>query len=89
MISSASARVKARRVSVCSAPWRLEPRHDLERGLVVGRLEDLDDVVAAERHPDADELAAGLLDLALAVLDPVAPRGQPIRPCEVQRISET
>src|SRR5581483_8781168 len=53
-----------------------EARHDLERRVVVGSLEDLDDVVAAERHPDADELAARLLDLALAVLDPVAPRGQ-------------
>jgi len=76
MISSASSRVNARSVSVCSAPWWGKLRDDLERGLVVGGLEDLDHVVAAERHPDADELPAGLLDLSLAVLDPVTPRRQ-------------
>src|SRR5262249_44125853 len=53
-----------------------QPGHDLERRLVVRRLEDLDDVVAAQRHPDPHEPPAGLLDLPLAVLDPVAPRGQ-------------
>src|SRR5947209_3092683 len=50
-----------------------ELRDDLERRVVVRSLEDLDHVVAAERHPDADELSARLLDLPLAVLDPVAP----------------
>src|SRR5947207_169063 len=55
----------------------LELQDDLGRRLVVGRLEDLDDVVAAERHVDADELAAGLGDRALAVLDALAPGGQP------------
>jgi hypothetical protein len=64
MISSASSRVKARSVSVCSAPWR------------ASCVEHLDDVVTAERHPDADQLAADLLDLALAVFDSVAPRRQ-------------
>ena len=41
------------------------------------RLEDLDDVVAAERDVDADELPAGLLDDPLALLDPLAPGRQP------------
>src|SRR5579864_7262657 len=53
-----------------------ELRHDLERDLVVRGLEDLDDVVAPERHPHADELPARLLDYVLAVLDPLAPRRQ-------------
>src|SRR5437763_14468055 len=54
----------------------LELQDDLGRGLVVRGLEDLDDVVAAERDVDADELAAGLGDRALAVLDALAPSGK-------------
>src|SRR6185437_14247530 len=57
-----------------------ELRDDLEGRVVVGRLEDLDHVVAPQRHPDADELPAGLLDLPRAVLDPVAPGGEPHPP---------
>src|SRR6266516_6101740 len=57
-----------------------ELRHDLERRVVVGSLEDLDDVVAAERHPDAHQLPARILDLPLAVLDPVAPGRKPHPP---------
>jgi hypothetical protein len=57
-------------------PEPLELHQDLDRDRVVGRLEDLDDVVAAERHIDADELAAGRLDDPLALLDPLAPRRQ-------------
>ena len=81
MIASASSRVNARSVSVWSPPkcWRL--RDDLERDLVVGRLEHLDDVVAAERHPDADERSARLLDRPLALFHAVAPGGEPVRPC--------
>ena len=48
---------------------------DLGGGLVVGRLEDLDQVVAAEGHERVDELAAALLDRALGLLDAVAPGG--------------
>src|SRR5207248_8692483 len=66
------ARERAQRLRVLAAGLA-ELRHDLERGLVVGRLEHLDDVVAAERHPDADELPAGLLDQPFAVLDAVSP----------------
>src|SRR5213593_3936119 len=51
----------------------LELRDDLERRIVVRRLEHLDHVVLAERHPDADELPARLLDRPLALLDAVAP----------------
>src|SRR5438270_4913624 len=68
-------RERAERLGLLAA-LRLQPRDDLERDLVVRRLEHLDDVVAAERHPDADELAARLLDGALAVLDAIAPRRQ-------------
>src|SRR5205823_11987530 len=53
-----------------------ELRDDLERRVIVRSLEDLDHVVATERHLDADELSARLLDLPLAVLDPVAPGRQ-------------
>ena len=55
---------------------------DLVRGLVVGRLEDLDDVVAPERHVGVDEPAAAGLDRPLGLLDPVAPgrnAGHPLR----------
>src|SRR5919204_4151355 len=54
----------------------LQLHQDLRRRLVVWRLEDLDDVVAAERHVDADEAAPGLGDDPLAVLDALAPGGQ-------------
>src|SRR5262249_10826931 len=43
---------------------------------VVRRVENLDDVVAAERHIHADERAAGLVDDPLPLLDPLAPGGQ-------------
>ncbi len=46
---------------------------DLVRGLVVGRLEDLDEVIASERDVGVQKPPAALLDLALALLDPVAP----------------
>src|SRR5262249_59289549 len=55
----------------------LELHQDLDGRLVVRRVEDLDDVVAAERHVHADELAACLVDDALALLDPLAPGRQP------------
>src|SRR5205823_2002823 len=45
----------------------------LRLGDVVASLESLLDVLAAGRHPAAHEIPAGLLDLAGAVLDPVAP----------------
>ena len=48
-------------------------QEDLVRGLVVGRLEDLDDVVAAEGHVRVDEAAAPRLDRLLGLLDAVAP----------------
>jgi hypothetical protein len=53
----------------------LELHQDLGRSVVVGRLEDLDHVVAPERHVDTDELPAGLLDDPLALLDALAPGG--------------
>src|SRR5437016_5621283 len=70
------ARERAQRLGLLAAGCA-ELCDDLERDLVVGRLEHLDDVVAAERHPNADELPARLLDQPLAVLDAVAPRRQP------------
>src|ERR671938_550462 len=54
----------------------LELHQDLDRDLVVGRLEDLDDVVAAERDVDADQRPARLLDRPLALLDALAPGGE-------------
>ena len=54
MIASASSRVKrAQGLGVLGAV-ALELHQDLGGVVVVGRLEDLDDVVAAERHVDAD-----------------------------------
>ena len=58
-------------------PVPLELQDDLSRGLVVGRLEDLDHVVAPERDVDADEAAAGLADDPLAVFDPLTPGREP------------
>src|SRR5262245_55119970 len=55
----------------------LELHQHLDRDLVVGRLEDLDDVVAPERDVDADQLPAGGLDHPLPLLDPFAPARQP------------
>src|SRR3954463_2824610 len=52
----------------------LQLHQDLDRELVVGRLEDLDDVVTAHRDEQADERASRLVDDALAFLDPLAPR---------------
>ena len=43
-------------------PVTCELEDDAIRSLVVGRLEDLDDVLAAERHVDVDELPAAVLD---------------------------
>ena len=54
----------------------LELHQDLGGVVVVWRLEDLDHVVAAEGHVDPDQLASGLLDDPLALLDPLAPGGQ-------------
>src|SRR5205085_10393181 len=54
----------------------LQLHDDLGRGLVVGCLEDLDHVVAAERDVDADEGSARLRNRALPVLDALAPRRQ-------------
>src|SRR5437868_625973 len=54
----------------------LELQDDLGRGFVVGRLEDLDDVISAERDVDADEAAAGPGDDPLAILDALAPGRQ-------------
>src|SRR5262249_25525038 len=70
------ARERAQRLGVLG-PVALQLQQDLGGGVVVGRLEDLDHVVAPKRHVDADERAAGLLDDALALLDPLAPGGQP------------
>src|SRR5262245_10238058 len=49
---------------------------DLGRSLVVRGLEDLDDVVTAERDEDVDEAAPALLDLSLALLEAVPPGGE-------------
>ena len=54
----------------------LELHQDLDGDFVVGRLEDLDDVVPSQRHVDADEAPAGLLDRPLALLDTLAPARQ-------------
>src|SRR5439155_8447993 len=69
------ARERAQRLGVLRAV-ALELHHDLDRDLVVGCLEDLDDVVAPERDVDADELPAGLLDRELPLLDALAPSRQ-------------
>ena len=53
---------------------------DLVGGLVVGRVEDLDQVVAAERDVRVDQLPAALADLPLRLLDPVAPGGEAADP---------
>ena len=50
---------------------------DLVRRLVVGRLEDLDDVVAAERHVRVEQPAAALLNNLFRLLHAVAPGGNP------------
>ncbi len=55
----------------------LEPHQDLGRLVVVRSLEDLDHVVAAERHVDADQPPARLFDDPLALLDPLPPRRKP------------
>jgi len=55
----------------------LELQDDLRGGLVVGRLEDLDHVVAPERDVDADEAAAGVADDPLPVLDALTPGRKP------------
>jgi hypothetical protein len=67
----------------------LELHQDLGGGVVVGRLEDLDYVVAAEGDVDADERAAGLFDDPLALLDALRQAGSPATPFDVQRMSET
>ena len=51
----------------------LQLRDDLEGDRIIGRLEDLHDVVLAERDVDADELAACALDRPLALFDAVTP----------------
>ncbi len=55
----------------------LELHQNLCGRVVVGRLEDLDHVVAPERDVDADQLPAGVLDHALAFLDALPPGRQP------------
>src|SRR4029079_13930792 len=69
------ARERAQRLGLLGAVVA-ELRDDLERGVVVGGLEDLHHVVAAQSHPDTAKPPTGFLDLPLAVLDPVAPGGQ-------------
>jgi 23S rRNA pseudouridine2605 synthase len=54
----------------------LELHQDLGGRLVVGGLEDLDHVVAAERDIDPDQAPARRLDHVLALFDPLAPGGQ-------------
>ena len=53
----------------------LELEHDLHRKVVVRRAEDLDDVIAPERHVDADQLPSRVFDHPLAFFDALAPAG--------------
>jgi hypothetical protein len=65
---------------LCAEP--LELHQDLHRHRVVGCLEDLHHVVAAERHVDADQRPARRFDDVLAFLDALAPgrqAGDPLR----------
>src|SRR5437588_12359007 len=68
-------RERTQRLGVLGAV-AVELHQDLDRDLVVGSLEDLDDVVAAERDVDADQLAARVRDDLLALLDALAPLRQ-------------
>src|SRR5262245_45934613 len=70
------ARERSQRLGVLGAV-AVELHQDLDRDVVVGRLEDLDHVVAAERDVHAHERSAGLGDDLLALLDPLAPLRQP------------
>ncbi len=54
-----------------------EIEQDAVGGLVVGRLEDLDEVVTAEGHVHIDEPPPARGDRALALLYPVAPGREP------------
>src|SRR5712691_7882907 len=69
------ARERAQSLRVLGAET-LEFEEDLDGELVVGGLEDLDDVVAAEGHVHADEAPARVLDDALSLLDTLAPGRQ-------------
>ncbi len=75
-ISSASSRVNARKRLGVLGAVAVELHQDLDRHLVVGSLEDLDDVVAAECDVHADERSSGAFDDPLALLDPLAPARQ-------------
>src|SRR5262249_6747558 len=69
------ARERAQRLGVLGAV-AVQLHQDLDRDVVVGRLEDLHDVVAAERHVHTDQLAAGVGDDPLALLDALPPLRQ-------------